>query len=331
MSNATIYDVAGAAKVSLATVSRVLNNPEKVKEETREKVLRVIEELGYRPNAIARGLASRKSTTVGVIVSDISRASTAELLDGIIDIANAYKYVIKLFAIHEVSNLENVLRNVIAEQVDGVLFLDNELEKGELDKVIKMLDDNEIPVVLTNVVDTDPNVPSVSIDYEKAGYELTKKLIDDGRKNIYLLSTVRKYTINEYKEKGYVRAMNDANLEPKVFRTSGDITINRPHFEYFFDQNPVDAAIGVRDSIAISFMNVARDRGKNIPDDLVVIGFQNTKYSILSRPALSCVDIPIYDIGAVAMRYLTKLMNNEAVENKKFYLPHRFLKRETTK
>lgn len=331
MSNATIYDVAGAAKVSLATVSRVLNNPEKVKTETREKVLKVIEELGYRPNAIARGLASRKSTTVGVIVSDISRASTAELLDGIIDIANTYKYVIKLFAIHEVSNLENVLRNVIAEQVDGVLFLDNELEKSELDKVIKMLDDNEIPVVLTNVVDTDPNVPSVSIDYEKASYEVTKKLIEDGRKDIYLLSTVRKYTINEYKEKGYVKAMNDANLVPKVFRTSGDIMINRPHFDYFFDQNPVDAAIGVRDSIAISFMNVARDKGKNIPEDLVVVGFQNTKYSILSRPALSCVDIPIYDIGAVAMRYLTKLMNNETVDNKKLYLPHRFLKRETTK
>ena len=71
MAKTTIYDVAGAAKVSLATVSRVMNNPEKVNKETRDKVLRVIKELGYRPNAIARGLASRKSTTVGIIVSDI--------------------------------------------------------------------------------------------------------------------------------------------------------------------------------------------------------------------------------------------------------------------
>lgn len=331
MSNATIYDVAGAARVSLATVSRVLNNPEKVKAETRERVLEVIDKLGYRPNAIARGLASRKSTTVGVIVSDISRASTAELLDGIIDIANTYKYVIKLFAIHEISNLENVIRNVIAEQVDGVLFLDNEIESKELNTILKMLMENDIPLVLSNVVDANGEVPSVSIDYEKAGYEITKELIKDGRKDIYLLSTVRKYTVNEYKEKGYIKAMEEANLEPKVFRTSGDISINRPHFDYFFDQNPVDAAIGVRDSIAISFMNVARDKGKVIPNDLAVVGFQNTKYALLSRPALSCIDIPVYDIGAVSMRYLTKLMNNETVENKKVFLPHRILKRETTK
>ena len=86
MPNVTIYDVAGRAGVSLATVSRVMNNPEKVNEATRERVLAVIKELGYRPNAIARGLASRKSTTVGVVTADVSRASTAQLLSGIFDI-----------------------------------------------------------------------------------------------------------------------------------------------------------------------------------------------------------------------------------------------------
>ena len=80
MANATIYDVAGAARVSLATVSRVLNNPEKVNEETRKRVLEVIKQLGYRPNAIARGLASRKTTTVGIIVSDITRASVSQMI-----------------------------------------------------------------------------------------------------------------------------------------------------------------------------------------------------------------------------------------------------------
>ena len=96
MANATIYDVAGAARVSLATVSRVLNNPEKVNEETRKRVLDVIKKLGYRPNAIARGLASRKTTTVGVVVSDISRASVSQMIGGIMDIAKRYDlYVIE--------------------------------------------------------------------------------------------------------------------------------------------------------------------------------------------------------------------------------------------
>ena len=91
MANTTIYDVAGAAKVSLATVSRVMNNPEKVNPETREKVLRVIKELGYRPNAIARGLASRKTTTIGIIMADVSRSATDQLLVGIKDIAKNYE------------------------------------------------------------------------------------------------------------------------------------------------------------------------------------------------------------------------------------------------
>src|SRR5690606_33379531 len=121
MSNATIYDVAGAAGVSLATVSRVLNSPEKVKEETRLRVLKVIKELGYRPNVIARGLASRKTTTVGVVISDITRASVAQMLGGISDIATKYNYSIKLFSIPEDADVLDALQNIVAEQVDGIL------------------------------------------------------------------------------------------------------------------------------------------------------------------------------------------------------------------
>ena len=113
MANATIYDVAGAARVSLATVSRVLNNPEKVNEETRKRVLDVIKKLGYRPNAIARGLASRKTTTVGVIVSDISRASVSQMIGGIMDIAKQYSYSIKVFSMHYENNINDFARNVV--------------------------------------------------------------------------------------------------------------------------------------------------------------------------------------------------------------------------
>ena len=331
MSNATIYDVAGAARVSLATVSRVLNNPEKVKPETRKRVLEVIEQLGYRPNAIARGLASRKTTTVGIIVSDISRASVAQMLGGITDIARQYKYSIKLFSINDSNEVDDVVRTVVAEQVDGVLYLNDELESEHINLILNMLKSNGIPIVLTNVVLDNDDIPSVSIDYYQAGYEATKKLIAEGRRNIYLLSTVRKYTVNEKKEAGYTKAMEEAFLEPRIFRTSGDITINRRQFETVFDETDVDGVIGVRDSIAVSFMNVMIDKGIKVPDDISIIGFQNTKYALLARPNLTCIDIPVYDIGAVAMRFLTKLMNNDAVEEIKIHLPHRIIDRKTTK
>lgn len=330
MINATIYDVARGAGVSLATVSRVLNNPEKVKDETRQRVLKVIKELGYRPNVIARGLASRKTTTVGVVISDITRASVAEMLGGISDIAQNYHYSIKLFSVREDMDVIDTLHNIVAEQVDGVLYLNDELSEMRVNEIKKMFTGNSIPFVFANVVSDDPDVPTVSIDYEKAGYEITKLLIEDHRENIYLLSTARRYSVNDKKEEGYTRAMKEAGMEPKIFRTSGDTLINRQHFSTFFSDKRVDAAIGVRDSIAVSFMNIARDNGRDVPKDLAVAGFQNTKYSLLSRPNLTSIDIPVYDIGAVSMRLLTKLMNSKEVDNIRIILPHYIVKRDST-
>lgn len=329
MSNATIYDVAGAAGVSLATVSRVLNSPEKVKEETRQRVLKVIKELGYRPNVIARGLASRKTTTVGVVISDVTRASVAQMLSGILDIANKYNYSIKLFSISEDADVLDALQNIVAEQVDGVLYLNDELSDRDVELVKKMFTDNNIPFVFANVATSDPIVPTVSIDYVKAGYEITKLLIDQGCKDIYLLSTARRYSVNDKKEEGYTKAMLDASLEPKIFRTSGDTSINKPHFETFFANVNVDGAIAVRDSIAVSFLNIAINNGKVVPQNLKVAGFQNTRYAALSRPGLTSIDIPVYDIGAVSMRLLTKLMQSKDVENTRIILPHHIFKRES--
>ena len=152
MANTTIYDVAGAAKVSLATVSRVMNNPEKVNPETREKVLKVIKELGYRPNAIARGLASRKTTTVGIVMADVSRAATAQLLGGIIDISKKYDYAIKLFSMAENDDIKETIRAVVAEQVDGILFLNDELEPSQMEMCMSLIQDAQIPVVLCNAM-----------------------------------------------------------------------------------------------------------------------------------------------------------------------------------
>ncbi|OQX94039.1 MAG: LacI family transcriptional regulator, partial [Tenericutes bacterium 4572_104] len=101
MSKATIYNVALKAGVSLATVSRTLNNPEKVKKETRDRVLKVINELGYKPNAFAKGLASRRSTAVAVIVPDMSRSSVAEMLNGVAVEAHKYHYSLIVYVLKD--------------------------------------------------------------------------------------------------------------------------------------------------------------------------------------------------------------------------------------
>ena len=103
------------------------------------------------------------------------------------------------------------------------------------------------------------------------------------------------------------------------------------HFQEFLKNNKVEAIIAVRDSIAVNFINVAFKQGFKVPDDIVVVGLQNTKYALLSRPTLTCVDTPVYDIGAVSMRLLTKFMTHEDVTDTKVLLPYKIVERESTK
>jgi len=335
MNKATIYNVAYEAGVSLATVSRTLNNPQKVKPETRERVLRVINKLGYKPNAFAKGLASRKSTTVAVIVPDMSRASVAEMLNGISIEARNYSYSLLLYVLKSDKTEESeMLKEVVASQVDGILYLNDEINEEQYKMLNVIQDEYKVPIVLANTLyPYDNKLVTVCIDYFKASYELTKKLVDEGRKNIYLLTTARKYMVNDLKEEGYLKAMKEIGYEPHIVRTSGDISINTVHFNELL-KNPnvqIDGVIGVRDSIAVSFINTLVKAGKSIPNDVSIYGFQNTKYASLSRPKLSCVDVPIIEIGAKAMLLLKNEIDGVSNEIKFNVLPHDIIERETSK
>ena len=335
MNKATIYNVALKAGVSLATVSRTLNNPEKVKQETRERVLKIIDELGYRPNAFAKGLASRKSTSVAIIVPDMTRASIAEMVNGITSVARKYQYSLILYVLKD-ENMEEkeMLKEVVASQADGILYMNDEINEEQYAMLNKIQDDYKVPIVLANTLyPYDNKLVTVCIDYFKAGYEITKRLIEKGRKNIFMLTTARKYMVNDLKEAGYIKAMKEFGLITNIVRTSGDISVNTVHFNELFKDSgkKIDGVIAVRDSIAVSFINTMIRKGKKIPKDIMVYGFQNTKYASLSRPKLSCVDIPILDIGAKAMALLKQEIDGEHVEQKFNVLHHNIIERDTTK
>ncbi|MCB9498363.1 MAG: LacI family DNA-binding transcriptional regulator [Bacillales bacterium] len=333
MNKATIYDVAAVAKVSNATVSRALNNPEKVKPETRDKVLKVAKELGYKANAFAKGLASSKSTQVAVIVSDLARASVAEMVKGIGEVATNYGYSILLFPSASDEKYEELLTNLISYQVDGILYLNDEITDHQY-KLIKDLETRyQIPLVLVNTVyESDANLLSVAIDYEKAGYEVTKALVQEGRKHIALLTTQKRYPVSELKEKGYLRAIEYYGLQPEVCYTSGNLDSNQKDLSDFVKSHEIDGVIGVRDSIAISCMNILKNLGRKIPEDVSIFGFQNTRYTLLCRPTLSTINVPIYEIGARAMKVLTAEMMGETQEQKgQILLEHSIIKRETTR
>lgn len=312
-----IYDVAGAAGVSLATVSRVLNHPEKVKPATRERIERIIKELGYKPNLNAKGLASSKSTTVAIVVPELTRSSIAGMVDGIAATAARRGYLLRLF-VDTSSSSENPVqeehelwRTILSSGVDGILYINDEID----DDYLEIIKESNVSVVLTNSICGDLDIPYVAIDYKKAAYEMTREMIHRGNKKIWIISTIKKYAVNDLKVQGYERAMREAGLEPRVINVSGKTYLNEPAYREILEKEHPDVAIVVRDSMAVSFINVARSLNISIPSELQVIGFQNTKYAELSRPTLTCINTPIYEIGEVAMDMLTDLMHQAELED----------------
>ena len=312
-----IYDVAGAAGVSLATVSRVLNHPEKVKPATRERIERIIKELGYKPNLNAKGLASSKSTTVAVVVPELTRSSIAKMVDGIAATASRRGYLLRLFvdassvSEHPVQEEHELWRTILSSGVDGILYINDEIDNDYLE-IIK---ESNVSVVLTNTVCSDPEIPYVAIDYRKAAYEMTKEMIHRGNKTIWIISSIKKYAVNDLKVKGYEEAMLEAGLNPRVINVSGKTYLNEVSYKEILEIEHPDVAIVVRDSMAVSFINVARNLHISVPYEMQVIGFQNTKYAELSRPTLTCINTPIYEIGEVAMDMLTDLMHQAELED----------------
>ena len=175
----TIYDVAREAGVSMATVSRVVNGNKNVKENTRKKVLEVIDRLDYRPNAVARGLASKKTTTVGVVIPNIANSYFATLARGIDDIATMYKYNIVLASSDENDDHEvTVINSLFAKQVDGIIFMGYHLTE----KIRAEFSRTRTPIVLAGTVDLEHQLPSVNIDYKAAVEDSITQLAKNNEK-----------------------------------------------------------------------------------------------------------------------------------------------------
>ncbi|TGB04034.1 catabolite control protein A [Halobacillus salinus] len=328
--NVTIYDVAREANVSMATVSRVVNGNPNVKPATRKKVHDAIERLGYRPNAVARGLASKKTTTVGVIIPDISSIFFAELARGIEDIATMYNYNIILSNSDQNKDKEiHLINAMLGKQVDGLVFMGGKIT----DDHIREFKTASVPIALAATVDESGETPSVNINYEQAAYDATELLLSHNNEKVAFVSGPEDTVVNTQKLEGYKRAMKDQGHNPDQWIVTGDYSYDSgiEAFEQLMEMEDKPSAVFVSaDEMALGVIHGAQDNGVRVPEDLEVFGFDNTRLATMVRPTLSTVVQPMYDIGAVAMRLLTKFMNKEEVEDQSVILPHRIIERNST-
>lgn len=323
----TIYDVAREAKVSMATVSRVVNGNNNVCKETRDRVMEVINRLHYQPNAVAQSLASKRTTTVGLIVPDLTNLYFAELSKGIDDIATLYKYNIILSSTeNKLLREDQVIQGLLNKQVDGVIYMGDRLS----DEVAAAFERTNTPVVLAGTIDSREQFASVNIDYPKSDKESFNLLLENGCGEIALILADAEASINkENRIRAYQEFVEEHNLTKHIYQ---DIYSYQDGYDLYgkLEEDGIEGAVVTRNLSAVGIMNAALDDGKKIPDDLELITSNATVISEVVRPSLTNIKQPLYDIGAVAMRMLTKLMANEELEEKHMVLPYELVEKGST-
>lgn len=334
----TIYTVAREARVSMATVSRVVNGNPNVKPETRKKVLDVIKELNYRPNAVARGLASKKTTTVGVVIPDVTNDYFSKLALGIDDIASMYKYnMILTNSDADDHKALQVVRSMMAKQVDGIIFMGHDISE----ELRQEFSASTIPVVVAGSAINDEDLPTVRINYQAATKEAVQYLLNHGNDKVALVIGSKASTINaQMRIPGYEAALKEAGQsldEALIFEAHDSYREGYDLTEKVLESG-AKAAFVSDDGIAAGLLNGLTDHGSKVPADFELIAANDTKLTEITRPKMTSVTQPLYDIGAVSMRLLTKLMgNNQATDGEdgddeqNVILPHGFEERQTTR
>ncbi len=329
MKRVTIYDVAKEAGVSLATVSRVINGSDVVKGPTKERVQEAIDKLGYKPNAIAQGLALQKTTSIGLVIPEASFTYTGQIINGLIDVAKIYNYNIMLHTITAgITDISDVIEDIIKSRVDGVILYNDKLMMPEMETLAKY----NIPIVVIGNKVKGENVSSVYVDIEKAIYELTAKYLEEGKDNIAIVEDRKNpYTCSQM-VKGAERAFAAKGKKFENFlQIPPDVRTSYAFLSSWLKNHKYDLIIGNRDSQAMAALNAARENGISVPDDMEVVCVIDTKYNSMVRPQITSFSIPSYDLGAVAMRVMTKMLQSETEADKEMELSYLFTPRKTTK
>jgi DNA-binding LacI/PurR family transcriptional regulator len=307
-----ITDVAKKAGVSISTVSRVLNNAgHPVKQETRERVLEAVRELGFRPNDLARGLLLKKSRTIGLVIPDISNPYYPELALGLEATASEYGYsVIFCNTGRQAEKLEHYVDVLLQKRADGIIFAGGGTDFSPVSQ--PLLDfDVEVAVIGRHNLP----FPSVQIYNVAAAREATTHLVELGHRRIAFISGPLNLTSVQDRLAGYRLGLEERGIgrDDRLVR-EGDFQSESGYAAALslLQGEPRPTAIfAANDRMAIGVMAAAADLGLKVPDDISVVGFDDITMASYMRPTLTTVAIPGYEVGASAMRLMLRLFAGE--------------------
>lgn len=308
----TIKDIATLVEVSAMTVSRALNNDPRVRTETRRKILEIAEQLNYRPNRIARSLVSKRSNLISLIVSDIKNQFFAELARGIEDKAREFGFnVIFSSTDNRPENLENYIRLMMEVGVDGFIIACARMQEP----VVEDLIDQQFPVVLVNRKLGGELGNYVVLDNRKGAYLITEHLITCGYRKIGMIMGRSTLSTGKERLEGYRKALEDYGLPfDKEYVSQGSFAMDTGYEgakRLLALKNKPEAIFAGSDYFALGVFGAAKEMGLRIPEDIALVGFDDTEFSANPRISLTTVSQRKYEMGRLGVQILIDFINGE--------------------
>lgn len=333
---ATIADVAKLAGVSITTVSRVLNKNYPVKEETRQKVEKAIDELEFKPNLLARGLIHNKTQTIGILTPSIENLFFSQVVKGIDSIIKNKGYTTFLCNTEGSSQQEKLMiSNMKDRSVDGIIAINprtKNIKSGYYELISK-----QIPLVIINGYNKGIRCNYVLNDGEVGTLEALRYLYDEGHRNIAFLRGLHSYSY-DVKENIYKEFCKDNGI---MFCEDNVIVIkdgngleaveqSKAAVENVLKKNDrITAVFACNDWMAVGALNGAKALKISVPDRLSIIGFDNTIISQITEPSLTTVDQNMTGLGQTAGERICEIIKEKDRENRKIIIETRLIKRDS--
>jgi LacI family transcriptional regulator len=306
----TIADVARAANVSIATVSRALNDRRyPMRRETRERVLAAVRDLNFRPNPLARGMITKETRTVGLLLPDIANPYYPKIARGLEDAALARDYAVVVCNTDGQASKAAYYIDVLQKRVDGIIIT------GEVGDAAKLASLGANVVVIGR---HDLPYPAIRIDNVAAARQATKHLIENGHRRIGVIAFPAATTSGIDRLAGF-----RAELKKNRIAYDPDLTIAGDFGEesgyraaraFLSLPSPPTAILAFNDRMAIGVIAAASDMSVSIPNQLAVVGFDDIPTASFVRPALTSVTLPAHALGIAAMEAMLELLNGQAPE-----------------
>lgn len=320
---ATIYEVSKLAGVSLATVSRVMNNNARVSDNTKKKVLAAMQTLGYRPNAIAQSLASNCSNSVGILVSELSGAFYGQMMSGIeTELRSAGKHVIITTGHSEEEKEKDGLEFLIGRNCDAIIAH----VEAVTDEYIVELSKGKTPIYLMSRHVEALSEKCISLDNEHGGYLATKSLIERGHSKIAYIAGPQFKADASNRLQGHKRALSEHNIafdETLFFIGDFKETGGSEGLRHLLKQGyDFTALVCANDEMASGAMKYAREHNVKLPSQLSIIGFDNVIFANYLYPTLTTIDNPVNEMGRMAAKMVLKeIYHQKNIEINRIFEP----------